>query len=395
MKYKRPQYQTLKHNLESAKPFIQVLTGPRQVGKTTLAQQYLAEYSHPYLFASADAIEVANGIWIQQQWETARLKLRNSGATSLLLAIDEIQKINNWSEFVKAEWDKDRRENNNIKVILLGSSNLLLQKGLSESLTGRFEVIYLSHWGFEEMQAAFDFSLEQFIWFGGYPGAALLINDENRWKNYIKNSLIEPTLSKDIFMLNRVNKPALLRQLFELGCLYSGQILSFTKILGQLQDAGNTTTLSHYLRLLDMAGLLTGIEKVYVEKFRQKTSSPKFQVCNTALISSRLFDDFKTISENPVKWGRIAESAIGAHLVNFSKSTGYSVYYWRHRNYEIDFVLERNGKLTGIEVKSGKSQNAKGIQAFKERFHPEKIYLVGNGGIPMRNFLLLNPVELF
>ena len=372
-----------------------MLTGPRQVGKTTLVQQYLAEYLHPYLFVSADAVESTNGIWIQQQWETARLKFRNSHASDFLLVIDGVQKINNWSEFVKAEWDKDRFANTNIKVILLGSSNLLLQKGLTESLTGRFEIIYFEHWSFKEMSSAFDFSLEQFIWFGGYPGAAPLINDENRWKNYIINSLIEPTISKDIFMLNRVNKPALLRQLFELGCLYSGQILSFTKILGQLQDAGNTTTLSHYLTLLDTAGLLTGIEKIYPEKVRQKSSSPKFQVYNTALISSRLSDNFKTIRENPVKWGRIAESAVGVHLLNSAMASKYSVYYWRHRNNEIDFVLERNNELVGIEVKSGKVPKAKGVQAFKERFQPEKVYLIGNGGLSFHDFLSMNPSELF
>ena len=395
MDYKRPQYQELKRNLESTKPFIQVLTGPRQVGKTTLVQQFLKEYAYPFHFASADAVERTDGEWLRQQWEIARLKLHTGKVPELLLAIDEIQKINNWSEFVKAEWDKDRLENTNLKVVLLGSSNLLLQKGLTESLTGRFEIIFMNHWSYREMETAFGFSVEQYIWFGGYPGAAPLVSDETRWKKYILNSLVEPVISKDIFLLNRINKPALLRQLFELGCLYSGQILSLTKILGQLQDAGNTTTLSHYLELLDTAGLLKGIEKIYAEKFRQKSSSPKFQVYNTALISSRLSENFETFRANPEKWGRMAESAVGAHLINLAKTSGYKVYYWRHRNFEVDFVLEMNGKLIGLEIKSGKIQKAKGISAFRERFKPDKILLVGDSGLSFRELLSLNPGELF
>ena len=178
-----------------------------------------------------------------------------------LLVVDEIQKIENWSEIVKQQWDKDTRENINIKVILLGSSRLLIQKGLTESLAGRFETFYLGHWSFAEMQAAFQWSIEQYVYFGGYPGSASLINDEERWKNYIKDALIETSISKDILMLTRVDKPALLKRLFELGCLFSGQILSFTKIIGQLQDAGNTTTLANYLKLLSDCGLLGGLEK--------------------------------------------------------------------------------------------------------------------------------------
>ncbi len=282
-----------------------------------------------------------------------------------------------------------------IKVVLLGSSRLLLQQGLTESLAGRFETIYMGHWSFSEMQEAFGYNVNQYIWFGGYPGAAQLVNDEDRWKQYVNDSLIETSISKDILMLTRIDKPALMKRLFELGCRYSGQILSYTKILGQLLDAGNTTTLAHYLRLLDASGLLSGIEKFSPEKIRQRSSSPKFQVYNTALISAQVDTDFNETFFRPELWGHWVESAIGAHLLNETMVSGYQLFYWREKNSEVDFVIQHKGKTIGIEVKSGSKTRASGVEAFKRQFNPDKIYLAGTSGIPLSEFLLINPVELF
>ncbi|MFC6195090.1 ATP-binding protein [Dyadobacter subterraneus] len=375
--------------------FIQVLMGPRQVGKTTLITQLIQRLTVNTHFVSADAVLIADSSWLEQQWEIARLKIKTSSENEFLLIIDEIQKVNNWSEKVKALWDADTREQNNIKVILLGSSRLLLQQGLTESLAGRFETTYMGHWSYEEMFVAFNWSPDQYAWFGGYPGSAELIDDEKRWKSYVTNSLIETSINRDILMLSRVAKPALMKVLFELGCHYSGQILSFTKIMGQLQDAGNTTTLSHYLSLLDTAGLLAGFEKYAADIIRKKSSSPKFQVHNTALISAQRAENFQQIRSNPSEWGRIVESAIGAHLLNNSISENYKVYYWRERDREIDFVLEYKNQVVGIEVKSGAKQSSSGMAAFQKQFQPRKIYLIGDTGLPWQEFLNINPLELF
>ncbi|MDR2938269.1 MAG: AAA family ATPase, partial [Prevotellaceae bacterium] len=261
--------------------------GPRQVGKTTLVTQLLAMAAAPYTFESADNVSNPNSVWLQQVWETARMKMKASGASEYLLVVDEIQKISNWSEIVKQQWDADTRKKVRIKVLLLGSSRLLIQKGLTESLAGRFEVFYVGHWSYSEMRAAFGWSLEQYIYFGGYPGAATLVGDEARWKNYVKDSLIETSISRDILLLTRVDKPALLKRLFEVGSLYSGQILSFTKLMGELQDAGNTTTLSHYLQLLSDSVLLGGLEKYAGNVIRRRASHPKFQVYNNALLNAQ------------------------------------------------------------------------------------------------------------
>ena len=393
--FERPHLQVITKRIEEPRRFMQVLLGPRQVGKTTLVTQLITKKKTGYHFNSADAVPASNSIWLEEQWETARLMMDNAEVSDFLLVIDEIQKIENWSEIVKLLWDEDTRNNRNLKVILLGSSRLLMQQGLTESLAGRFETTYIGHWSFTEMKEAFDWEMNQFIWFGGYPGSATLIVDEERWKKYITQSLIETSISKDILMLTRVNKPALMKRLFELGCLYSGQILSFTKLLGQLQDAGNTTTLSHYLELLDTAGLLAGIEKYSTGLLRKKSSSPKFQVHNTALISAQRNELKNDVITRPDQWGRMVESAVGAHLINYSLSNGFSLHYWREGDREIDYVIEHRDKVIGLEVKSGTARSTSGMEAFKDQYRPNKIILLGNTGLPVQDFLEMNPLELF
>jgi predicted AAA+ superfamily ATPase len=369
--------------------------GPRQVGKTTLVTQLAAKNQMPVHFVSADAVAASNTSWLAEQWETARLMMAQQESSDFLLIIDEIQKIDNWSETIKLFWDEDTSNGKNIKLILLGSSRLMLQKGLTESLAGRFEMIYMGHWSLAEMQTAFGWSANQYAWFGGYPGSATLIKDEHRWKEYVQQAFIETSVSKDILMLTRVDKPALMKRLFELGCLYSGQVLSYTKMLGQLQDAGNTTTLSHYLDLLDTAGLLRGIEKYSGNTIQKRSSSPKFQVHNTALISSQREESFTTIQQKPDEWGRIIESTIGAHLINGSLTQNFNLYYWREGNDEVDFVLEKNGKIVAIEVKSNQASITKGMTAFKKKYNPDKMLLVGAAGLAWEDFLLIRPEELF
>jgi uncharacterized protein len=392
--FQRAHLQTLINRLNEPKRFIQVVQGPRQVGKTTLVVQLLQKISIPHLFVSADAIAASDIIWLRQQWEIARIKFREAGIGRFLLVVDEIQKIENWSETVKLLWDEDSRNEMSISIILLGSSRMLLQKGLTESLAGRFETIYMGHWSLQEMQSAFGWTPEQYVWFGGYPGSATLIQDEMRWKNYVLTSLIETSVSKDIMMTTRIDKPALMKKLFELGCLYSGQIVSYTKLLGQLQDAGNTTTLSHYLNLLNTAGLLCGIEKYAGTVLRKRASIPKFQVHNTALISCQRNEIFSEIQLQPKEWGRMVESAIGAHLLNHSLNKSYTVNYWREGNDEVDFVLESNNKLIAIEVKTSAASTTKGMQSFNHQYHPDKMVLIDHIALTWKEFLKIDPITL-
>lgn len=387
--------QRLAKRIEEPKKFIQVILGPRQVGKTTLISQLVAEIAMPYQIEAADAVPADNTEWIAQAWQAARLRMKALQANEYLLVFDEIQKIGNWSETVKREWDLDAFNKLNIKVILCGSSRLLLQQGLTESLAGRFEIIHATHWSFAEMQVAFGWNIEQYLYFGGYPGTASLINDEERWKSYVRDSLIETSISRDILMLTRIDKPALLKRLFEVGAVYSGKILSFTKMMGQLQDAGNTTTLANYLQLLSDCGLLGGLEKYAGEVVRQRASSPKFQVYNNALLSSLRIETYNDIMLNPKQFGHLVESSIGAHLLNYSVSERYKVFYWREGNDEIDFVLKRGDSLVALEVKSGVKASNKGMKIFNDNFHPNKMLIVGTSGIPYEEFLKINPKELF
>ncbi len=393
--FQRSHFQILVNRINEPRKFIQVITGPRQVGKTTLVHQASASFTFPYMFVSADAVSLGSSVWLKQQWDIARIKMAQENSNDFVLIIDEIQKIDQWSETVKLLWDEDSRVHRNLKLILLGSSRLLIQKGLTESLAGRFEMINMGHWSFSEMQEAFGFTVDDFCWFGGYPGTASLITDEFRWKDYVLNALIETSISKDILMLTRIDKPALMKNLFELGCLYSGQILSYTKMIGQLQDAGNTTTLSHYLSLLHSAGLLAGIEKYAGDIIRKRSSSPKFQVHNTALISAQMRDNKNTIQADSASWGRIVESAIGAHLLNATLHGKMNLFYWREKNEEVDFIVEKNGEVIALEVKSSGGTSLKGLKALSNAFPVKKSLLVGDAGIPVNEFLKINPLELF
>lgn len=393
--YERKQLKIIQSRISERKNLIQVITGPRQVGKTTLAGQLTNKIKIPFHFVSADAIPSSNSIWIQQQWDFVRAKLKSSGSSVYLLVIDEIQKINNWSELVKKEWDKDRRQNINIRVILLGSSTLLIAKGLNESLMGRFELIQLPHWSYSEMAEAFDFSAEDFVYFGGYPGSAHLIKDESRWKDYIRNSIIEPTISKDILQLTNIQKPALLKNLFELGCIFSGEVLSYTKILGQLTDAGNTTTLSQYQKLLDEAWLLRGIQKFSGSKIKSRSSSPKWHVYNTSLSSVYDDSDFKSIKNDQVKWGRKVEQAVGTHLINSARVNNFQIFYWREVNDEVDFIIQRGKNIIPVEVKIGKIKSHKGLNTFSNKYNTSNAILISDDAFKWQEFLKIDVIDLF
>lgn len=391
--FKRSTYRLLLKRIAEPRRFLQVLTGPRQTGKTTLARQVMEGLDIPSHYASADEPALRDRVWIEQQWDVARVRTGNGGSRGKrLLVLDEVQKIPGWSETVKRLWDEDTIGGIPLQVMLLGSSALLMQQGLSESLAGRFEVLPMTHWSFAEMREAFGWDVEQYIVYGGYPGAAVLVNDHERWSHYILESLIEPTLSRDILLMTRVDKPALLRRLFDLGCAYSGQILSYQKMLGQLQDAGNTTTLAHYMDLLYGAGLLVGLQKYSGQRVRQRASSPKLLVLNTALMTASSHRSFTEVRQQSDMWGRLVESAVGAALANGLKGTCGELFYWSNRNLEVDFVLCRGDNVAAIEVKSGsRKASLSGMAAFSSAFRVKRKLLVGSGGISLADFLLIPP----
>lgn len=393
--YKRPICTLLTKRINEPRRFIQVLSGPRQTGKTTIAQHVQDELAIPRHYATADEPALKDRSWIEQQWEVARTLVRSAGRRqNALLVLDEIHKITGWSETVKRLWDEDTASRKPLRVVLLGSAPLLVRKGLTESLAGRFELIPVTHWSFAEMQAAFGWSLEQYIFYGGYPGAASLFPDHERWARYITDALIETSISRDILLMTRVDKPALLRRLFELGCSYSGQVLSYQKMLGQLQDAGNTTTLAHYLELLQAAGMLAGLHKYAGQTVRQRASSPKFLVLNNALMSALSQRRLKEVRQDGEAWGRWVETAVGATLLNGIMGTGTQLFYWQGKNREVDFVLSRGKDIVAIEVKSGrKKDNLPGIEAFSRQFTVKRKLLVGGHGIPLENFFLTPPEQ--
>ncbi|MBI2891100.1 MAG: ATP-binding protein [Nitrospirae bacterium] len=388
--YTRPFEALLRTRLKEPRRFIPVIAGPRQVGKTTLVRQAVERSRLPARFASADEPTLRGSHWIAEQWEAARLEAENRPA---LLVLDEIHNISGWSEAVKRLWDEDTRARRTLKVVLLGSAPLVFQQGLTESLAGRFEMIHLPHWSLREMKKAFGFDMERYLYFGGYPGAAPLSNEPDRWARYIKDSLIETTISRDVLLLSRVDKPALLRRLFDLACRYSGQIVSYQKLLGQLHDAGNTTTLAHYLDLLAAAGMVTGLQKYCGSAVRRRGSSPKLQVLNTALITAQSGKTPEEARADRPFRGRLVESAVGAHLASAAFAGDCELFYWRDRNREVDFVIRYRGHVTAIEVKSGRARESQpGLDAFRTVFPKSRPLLVGGDGIAVETFLSM-PAE--
>lgn len=390
--YRRAISNVISSRIAEKRGFIQVVVGPRQVGKTFAVHQALESYNQPFTYRLSESLLTNPLVWLENEWNAARVAARRDG--SHLLVIDEIQKIDGWAERIKRLWDEDTFTGVELKVVLLGSSRLLLQKGLDESLNGRFELLEAGHWNFTEMRDAFGFTIDDYVLYGGYPGAVRFKDDEARWRNYIRESIVEPSISTDILQMERIAKPALLRRVFNLGCCYTAKILSYQKMLGQLQDAGNATTLAHYLMLLGEAGLVTGLEKVYDEIVRTKASSPKLAVCNNALATAMSTHGFAELKERPEQWGHLAESAVGAHLLATAKPAGMEVLYWNAGAKEVDYVLRKGDRLAAIEVKSGLVDDISGMREFLKKHSQARSYLIGGPGMSFGDFFALSATDL-
>ena len=403
-----PKSETLVRRLSEPPEHIIAIFGPRQTGKTMATEQALKSIRHESQYVAVDEPESTEAPgpfeevgetallpsaergteWLRKVWERSRSKAWDS-SRGFVLVLDEIQKIDGWSDAVKGLWDADRRDGCPMHVVILGSAPLLMQAGLNESLAGRFEPIRFTHWSYVEMSQAFGYSFDEYIYFGGYPGAAERRHDLDRWATYVREALVEPNIERDVLSMTRVDKPALLKRLFDLGALYSGQELSYNKMLGPLQDAGNTTTLTRYLTLLSDAGLLVGLSKHTARAASARASTPKLNVLNTALMAVASGYTFEEARADRSYWGRTIESAVGAHLVN-TASPNTVVRYWRDGAHEVDFVLQRGPNTVGIEVKSGSAPTPPiGLSVFEKRFKPRGIVVAGGSGVPLHGFLSL------
>jgi len=390
--YQRPSNTELLTRLREPRRFLQIVTGPRQVGKTTAIRQVLEALDMPSHYATADTAMLQSAAWLDEQWASARQILAGVRGPAVL-AIDEVQKIADWAPWVKRLWDEDSFAGRDLRVVLSGSSPLLMQQGLSESLAGRFETLPMTHWTWPECRDAFRWDLDTFIFYGGYPGAAPLVDDPARWRAYVLDSVIETTVSRDILLMQRVDKPALLRRLFHLACDYAGRELTFEKMVGQLHDAGNTTTVAHYLDLLDAAGLVAGLQKYAGDTSRRRRSTPKLAVHNTALSSAVAGRTLEESRPDPAVWGRCVEAAVGAHLLGQARLGRGSLCYWRTKSrghdVEVDYVRVDGATVTAIEVKSGATVGPlDGLAAFRQTFGSSvRTALVGTGGVSIEDFL--------
>jgi len=385
LNYERVLVEKLVSRMSEPRKFIQIVTGPRQTGKTTAIKQALQKTKLPQRYASADLAYAQPQGWLKAEWQQARDMISVSNPAALLV-IDEIQNVEQWSTIVKTLWDEDAWTGLDLRVVLTGSSSLLLQKGLSESLMGRFEILPSTHWTFSEMRSAFGFTINEFLCFGGYPAGATLHEDTDRWRQYISDSVVEATLSKDVFQMENIRKPALMRKLFSLGCKYSAQEVSFRKILGQLDNKGNAATIAHYLDLLAAAGLLCGIQKFNPSELNVRKSSPQLMVFDTSLISVSAHQTESLLADPEMK-GHIVESAVGAYLLARSREEYFDVFWWREDNREVDFVIKKGDAITAIEIKSGRIKDTKGLFTFKQKYPDARALVVGDINVSLEDFL--------
>ncbi len=390
--FKRTITTTIVNRLSEKRKFIQIILGPRQVGKSTAIRQATKELPYPHVYALADLPVPPDHAFIAQHWNEARKEAK--GGKKVVLVLDEIQKVTGWSNIVKKFWDEDTHEGQNIQVVLLGSSALMIQKKLPESLAGRFEIIRFPHWSYPECQKAFGCNLEDYLFYGGYPGGYELIHDETRWKQFVTDSLIETAITRDIMILADVQKPVLLRKLLYIGCEYGGQIVSYGKILGDLNDAGSKITLMNYQKYLESAFLMGALQAWKGSGIYRQKSMPKWLPLNTALMTALSAKSKKEMMNDKKVYGRLAEVAIGAYLYNQSMIKGYEVYYWREDQDEIDFVVRYGEKLLGIEVKTGFEYGGKAFGIFQKKYPKARILLVGEYGVNIEKFLS-TPIETY
>lgn len=392
--FKRREFDLIRSRLLESRRFIQLVLGPRQVGKTTVVKQVLEAVEIPSLYYLADDAP-AGAAWLSACWEKARLKAQTTPNREIVLVIDEIQKIPNWTEVVKCEWDRDSWEKRPIKLLLVGSSRALVMDGLTESLMGRFEEICMTHWSYSEMREAYGLTLDEFIYCGGYPGPAPFVKtDRKLWRDMVIGPVIEAALNHDVFEDGRIGKPALLRRTFELGIRSSGKCLSLTKLLGEIQDAGNVMTIAGYVERLNQCGLLATLSKFSSGNARKRASIPKFQVHNTGLCAALSPEDLAVVKSNPVLWDGCVKSAVGAYLVSQAYKNRFDVMYWRDGSDAVDFVLRIRGKIIALEVKRNFERYTRGLQVFTQKFHPHRALIIGDGGLPLETFLTMDVMEL-
>lgn len=376
---------------------MQIVMGPRQVGKSTLVGQFTEGVSVPFDFFAADGVNRFDSSWIPNKWQQVRMRMDIHSEQEHILIIDEVQKIRGWSEQVKKEWDEDSRSHRNLKVILLGSSRLLLQKGLEESLEGRFETIKMGYWDWQEMHEAFGFSMDEYVYFGGFPGLAPDIQDEDRWRNLMEDSIISPILTRDILEIEEIRNPALLRQVFELACIESAKELSLTKMQGTM-NSGTVPTIKNYLDILNKSMIVQALQNYSPSRVKEKQSVPKMQVFNNAFRNRFGTFSFDEARVDPAEWGRLVESAVGAHLANRAMTDDYELFYWRNeRRQECDYVLRKGQALVAIEVKSGSVDKTVGFEKFKEQFadNVTAAFIVGPHALPLDDFFIMDLKPLF
>lgn len=376
--YRQIRDELLKRLCEMAPGRVQILSGPRQVGKTTLLLEIAEEFGERATYVSADSTEAQMSGWWEQVVRTAGERARKAGKG--LLLVDEIPYLPDWARRLKTEADRIFRDKLPLHLVVSGSSAIQLGKGSRETLAGRFERLRLFHWPAAELKQCFHLSpgkaVDQFVRLGSYPGGQAFLDQPERWRAYLRDSIIEPAIGRDIMNLEVVRKPALLRQVYAVAVGHPAEIVSLQKLAGELAERGALETLAHYLHLLEEACLVAGVRKYSERAIRQRAAPPKLTVLNHGLMAA--IGPAPDRERDPVRWGRWVENAIGA----FAWNAGQTVSYWRAEPLEVDWVLEGSWGTWAIEVKTGayRPQDLSGLLEFCRRYPEFRPLLLCNEG---------------
>src|SRR5215472_10591846 len=395
----------LKRLREPAPGRIQLLTGPRQVGKTTLLLEIAAQFGDAAVYAAGDEPEAAlPGFW-ERRWGDAEARARRGTAVLLL---DEIHYLDDWARRLKGHWDHLRRMSIPVHIVATGSSALRVTAGSRESLAGRFERSTLSHWSASSLASVFQIPTDEaaslVVRFGSYPGAMALRNDFGRWAEYVKDAIIDPAIGRDVLALGTVRRPGRLRQVFAIATGCPAQIVSLQKLQGQLRDKGALETVAHYLALLQSAYLVSPLERFSQLTHRRRAAPPKLVSLNNALLSAMHPEGPPDPEREPARFGLWLENACLAFAINH----GQRVTYWREEPMEIDAVIEGSWGHWAIEIKTGgfDAHDLRGLLEFCRRnakFYPLVITRPGDEStarhlgllaISWKQFLIGGPPEI-
>lgn len=375
MKFERTHVQALLSRLSLPSPAVQAVVGPRQVGKSTLIRQVLEKLEAPTVFLSCKSVQYRQTGWIHKEWEIARLLAKHHG--HCVIAVDDAQRLPGWAPLLCQLHKEDLEQQRDIRIVITGSSELELLQQLKDKFPQSHEVIRAGYWTYPEMRCAFNWGIEQYLFYGGLPRSGDEPSDDETWLNWIRELMFDNLLKEDVKAVAPAQNHEAIFDYFKVSSVHSGNIMSYAQLAQKLPFTVKPTTLANYQKVLSRAGISNGLARIQDGGEISRSGSPKLQLSSNAWLTGMMNSRFDKLRSQGVIWKQVFKSAVGAHLLNFAQENAYSVHYWFDRQHRVDFVLKKNDALVPIVVMPGDvKQGTDAIQAFaKNNAMPHAIIL--------------------